>query len=106
MSGSADVRRVGWLASNFFSYVEDNTLWLSTGPIDGRRMNLTAGLVNDVTHGRFDTWLAALDYRRYFRTSLRSAVAVRLIGYYAGRARPHPANIGGSSCLRGPPPFR
>ena len=88
-SGSADVRRVGWLASNFFSYVEDNTLWLSTGPIDGRRMNLTAGLVNDVSHGRFDTWLAALDYRRYFRTSLRSAVALRLVGYYAGGERPH-----------------
>src|SRR5436853_1823110 len=31
-SGSADVRRLAWLASNFFSYVEDNTLWLSTGP--------------------------------------------------------------------------
>jgi len=104
-SGSADVRRVGWLASNFFSYVEDNTLWLSTGPIDGRRMNLTAGLVNDVSHGRFDTWLAALDYRRYFRTSLRSAVAVRLIGYYAGGARPHRVNIGGSWGLRGYPLF-
>src|SRR5438128_2038611 len=104
-SGSADVRRVGWLASNFFSYVEDNTLWLSTGPIDGRRMNLTAGLVNDVSHGRFDTWLAALDYRRYFRTSLRSAVALRLVGYYAGGERPHRVNIGGSWGLRGYPLF-
>jgi WD40 repeat protein len=98
-------RRVGWLASNFFSYVEDNTLWLTTGPIDGRRMNLTAGLVNDVSHGRFDTWLAALDYRRYFRTSLRSAVAVRLIGYYAGGERPRRINIGGSWGLRGYPLF-
>src|SRR2546422_10022091 len=68
-------------------------------------MTLTAGAMNDVSQGRFDTWPAALDYRRYFRTSLRSAVAVRLIGYYAGGARPHRVNIGGSWGLRGYPLF-
>jgi len=100
-----DFHRVGWLASNYLSYVEDNTLWLTTGPIDGGRVNLTGGLVNDVSHGRFDSWVLAADYRRYFRTSLRSALAVRLLGYYAGGERPRPANIGGSWGLRGYPRY-
>src|SRR5207245_975524 len=40
-NGSTEFHRVGWLASNYVSYVRDNTLWLPTGPIDGVRMNLT-----------------------------------------------------------------
>src|SRR6267378_1681221 len=103
--GPTEFHRVGWLASNYVSYVRDNTLWLPTGPIDGGRMNLTGGLVNDVSHGRFDTWLVAADYRRYFRTSLRSALAVRLLGYYAGGERPRRVNIGGSWGLRGYPRY-
>ena len=87
--------RVGWLASNYITYVKDNTLWLETGPIDGERYNLTGGLVNDVSHGRFDSWVVAGDYRHYLRTSLRSAIALRALGYYAGGERPRPVNIGG-----------
>ncbi|HEY6808885.1 MAG TPA: hypothetical protein VI160_08875 [Gemmatimonadales bacterium] len=97
--------RVGWLSSNFLSYVKDNTLWLETGPIDGERYDLTAGLVNDVSHGRFDSWVAFGDYRRYFRTSLRTAVAIRLLGYYAGGERPRRINIGGSWAIRGYPNY-
>src|SRR5207245_2087806 len=51
----------------------------------------------------FDTWLVAGDWRRYFRTSLRSAVAVRALGYYAGGDRSRPINIGGPWALRGYP---
>jgi hypothetical protein len=105
-SGDAtDFHRVGWLASNYLGYVEDNTLWLATGPIDGERMNLTGGLVNDLSHGRFDSWLVAADYRRYFRTSLRSAVALRLLAYHSGGERPRPVNVGGSWALRGYPRY-
>ncbi len=104
-NGPTEFHRVGWLASNYLSYVRDNTLWLPTGPIDGGRMNLTGGLVNDISHGRFDTWVVAADYRRYFRTSLRSAFAVRLLGYYAGGERPRRVNIGGSWGLRGYPRY-
>jgi WD40 repeat protein len=103
--GPTEFRRVGWLASNYVSYVEDNTLWLPTGPIDGERLNLTGGLVNDISHGRFDTWVLSADYRRYFRTSLHSAFAVRLLGYYAGGERPRRVNIGGSWGLRGYPRY-
>ena len=102
-SGLTDLHRVGWLASNYVSYVKDNTLWLATGPIDGERYNLTGGLVNDISHGRFDTWVVAGDWRRYFRTSLRSALAVRGFAYYAGGDRPRPVNVGGPWALRGYP---
>src|SRR5206468_5304577 len=104
-NGPTEFHRVGWLASNYVSYVRDNTLWLPTGPIDGVRMNLTGGLVNDMSHGRFDTWVVTGDYRRYLRTSLRSALAVRLLGYYAGGERPRRVNIGGSWGLRGYPRY-
>ncbi|MEX2157276.1 MAG: hypothetical protein WD773_10600 [Gemmatimonadales bacterium] len=98
-------RRLGWLASNYLSYVKDNTLWLSTGPIDGERYNLTAGLVNDLSHGRFDSWLLSADVRKYLRTSLHSAVAVRVQGYASGGERPRRINIGGSWGLRGYPRY-
>jgi len=100
-----DFHRVGWLASNYVSYVKDNTLWLSTGPVDGERYNFTAGLVNDISHGRFDAWVVSADWRHYYRTSLRSAFAVRLLGYFAGGERPRRISIGGSWALRGYPGF-
>ena len=98
-------RRVGWLASNYLSYVKDNTLWLSTGPIDGERYNLTAGLVNDLSHGRFDSWLLSADVRKYFRTTQHSALAIRAQGYLSGGERPRRTNIGGSWGLRGYPRY-
>lgn len=104
--GSIDVaepHRVGWLASNYLSYVKDNALWLETGPIDGSRFNFTGGLVNDLTHGRFDSYLLSGDVRRYFRTSLRSALALRAFVYYAGGERPRQISIGGSWGIRGYP---
>jgi hemolysin activation/secretion protein len=97
--------RVGWLASNYLTYVKDNTLWLATGPIDGERYNLTTGLVNDLTNGRFDSWIVSGDVRKYLRTSLRSALALRVQGYASGGERPRPISIGGSWGLRGYPRY-
>ncbi|MGH7537616.1 MAG: hypothetical protein ACREMF_03200, partial [Gemmatimonadales bacterium] len=98
-------RRVAWLAANYLTYVKDNSLWLPTGPIDGERHSVTAGLVNDVNHGRFDAYVVSADARRYFRTSRRSAVAVRALGYWTGGERPRLINIGGAWGLRGYPYF-
>ena len=98
-------RRVGWLVSNYLTYVKDNTLWLSTGPIDGERYNLTGGLVNDLSHGRFDSWLVSADVRKYLRMSLHSALALRVLGYTSGGERPRRVNIGGSWALRGYPQY-
>lgn len=95
--------RVGWLASNFVAVVHDNALWLPTGPIDGDRINVTAGVTNDLSNGRFDAWTVAADYRRYLRLGQQSAVALRFLGYYADGSRPRQLSIGGTWGLRGYP---
>ena len=101
----SEPHRVGILASNYLTYVKDNTLWLATGPIDGERYNLTGGLVNDLSHGRFDSWLVSADVRKYIRTSMRSALALRVQGYTSGGERPRRISIGGSWGLRGYPQY-
>ena len=100
---TAELRREGWLSSNYLSFVRDNTIWLATGPIDGERFYITGGLVNDLSHGRFDAYVLAADLRKYLRTSLRSALAFRVLGYHAGGERPRRINIGGTWALRGYP---
>ncbi len=102
---STEPRRKAWLAANYLSYVMDNSLWIATGPIDGERYSVTAGLVNDVNHGRFDAFVFSGDARRYMRTSRRSAVALRALGYWTGGERPRLISIGGSWGLRGYPYF-
>lgn len=98
-------RRVGWIASHFLSYVHDNSLWVNSGPIDGGRLSLTAGLSNDFSNSRFDSYLLSADWRRYLRLGRRSAWALRAYGFYSGGDRPRRTNIGGTLGLRGYPLF-
>jgi hypothetical protein len=98
-------RRIGWIASHFLSYVHDNSLWVNSGPIDGGRFSLTAGLSNDFTNSRFDSYLVSADWRRYLRLGRRSTWALRAYGFYSGGDRPRRTNLGGSLGLRGYPQF-
>jgi hypothetical protein len=112
-----DLTRRGYLANNFVSYVKDNTLWLETGPIDGERFNLSLGMVAcfecasvSAVTGRVvergaaaENWAALVDYRHYYRTSLRSAYAIRAYGYYSDGALPGRSVLGGPHRLRGYP---
>ena len=98
-------RRKGWIASHLLSYVHDNSLWVNSGPIDGGRLSLTAGLSNDFTNSRFDSYLVSADWRRYLRLGRRSAWALRAYGFYSGGDRPRRTNIGGTLALRGYPQF-
>ena len=98
-------RRVGWIASHYVSYVRDNSLWIPTGPIDGGRLSVTAGVSSDFSNSRFDSYLVSADWRKYFRLGQRSAWAVRAYGYYSGGDRPRRVNIGGTLGLRGYPQF-
>jgi hypothetical protein len=114
-----DLTRRGTLTSNYLSYVKDNTLWLPTGPIDGERFNVTLGLAScfscttpSAVTGEpvkraavGENYSIALDYRRYFRTSLQSAYAVRAFGFYSGGAIPNRWVLGGTNSLRGYPRF-
>jgi hypothetical protein len=98
-------QRVGWIASHFMSYVHDNSLWVNSGPIDGGRFSITAGLSNDFSNSRFDSYLLSADWRRYFRLGSRTAWALRGYGFYSGGDRPRRTNIGGTLALRGYPQF-
>ena len=96
-------RRKGWVVSQFVSFVHDNALWMSSGPVAGSYFNLTAGVSNDFSNARFDSWQVSADARRYFRITRRSAYAIRAIGFYSGGDRPDRINIGGTLGLRGYP---
>lgn len=98
-------RREGWIASNYVSFVRDNSLWLASGPIDGLRLALTAGVASDFTNSRFDNFLVSADARRYFRLGRRSAWAMRVFGFWSDGDRPSRLNIGGTTGLRGYPNF-
>ncbi len=98
-------RRVGWIASHYLSFVRDNALWIPSGPIDGGRLSLTAGISSDFSNSRFDSYLLSADWRRYFRLGRRSSWAFRGYGFYSGGDRPRRTNIGGTLGLRGYPWF-
>jgi hypothetical protein len=98
-------RRQGWIATHLLSYVHDNSLWVNSGPIDGGRFSVTAGLSNDFTNSRFDNYLISADVRRYLRLGRRSTWALRAYGFYSGGDRPRRTNIGGTTALRGYPQF-
>jgi hypothetical protein len=98
-------RRDGWIASQFVSYVHDNALWTSTGPIDGHIFAVSTGIASDFSNARFDSYAAVIDGRKYFRLGRRSAVAFRATGFYSGGDRPQRVNIGGTLGLRGYPRY-
>lgn len=114
-----DKTRKGFLTSNYLSYVKDNALWLPTGPIDGERYNITAGFVScflctvpsEVTgepvrrSAVAESFVLSGDYRRYFRTSLYSAYAIRAYGYFSDGAIPGRTVLGGTHRLRGYPRY-
>lgn len=100
---ASGLRRKGWIASSYLSYIHDNSLWVAAGPIDGSRFRITGGFGSDFSNARFDSYLLNVDFRKYFRLGLRSAYAVRLNGWYSGGDRPRRVNIGGPLGLRGYP---
>jgi hypothetical protein len=104
-SGVFFPRRSGVLTTNSLSYVHDNSLWLPTGPIDGGRERYTAGIVTDLRNARFDSWVLSADVRRYLRTGLKTALAVRGFYYLTGGVLPQWLALGGSYGLRGYPRY-
>jgi len=95
--------RKGWLVTNYLSLIEDTSLWLNTGPIDGARYNLTVGLTTNIEKVELENVALVLDLRRYFRTGLRTAYAVRLQSWLSQGSFPERYVLGGSWSLRGYP---
>lgn len=105
VTGVGFAQRRGIVTANYLTLVHDNSLWLPTGPIDGGRSSFTAGVVTDLQNARLDSYLLTADVRRYFRTGLRTAVAVRGFGFYSAGQRPERITVGGSYALRGYPRY-
>ena len=93
----------GWLATNFVSYTHDSSLWIPTGPLEGKRYSVGVGQTVDFKSSRrFNVTLFG-DYRHYFRLSRRSALAMRFMGRHSYGDVPEFFSIGGSWTLRGYP---
>jgi hypothetical protein len=91
------------LATNYISYIYDNSLWLPTGPIDGFRWRVTLGLNTSLDKVEVENVSGVVDVRRYFRTGLRTAYAVRLQGRLSEGSLPQRFVLGGSWSFRGYP---
>ncbi|MGH7681742.1 MAG: hypothetical protein ACRENN_07110, partial [Candidatus Eiseniibacteriota bacterium] len=70
--------RQGILATHQISLVSDNTLWYSTGPLDGSRLNLTGAITTNLNTGRNENVTILADIRRYFRVSQLTTFATRV----------------------------
>jgi WD40 repeat protein/hemolysin secretion/activation protein ShlB/FhaC/HecB len=95
--------RTAPLAVNYISYVHDNALWFSTGPMDGTSYRLTLGLNTNLEKVEIENVSAVLDFRKYLRTGLRTAYAARLLARVSEGTLPQRFVLGGSSSFRGFP---
>ncbi len=100
---STDVDRSGVLATHYVSVIHDNSLWLSTGPIDGDRRHLTLGLTMNLNRPGVENVLMLADLRKYKRIGARSCIALRLQGRYSDGPDPQVFMLGGAYTLRGYP---
>ena len=89
------------LISNNISYIQDNSIWGSTGPIDGSRLRLLLGYTSDIKYSNVNYYSFIADYRKYFRLGQRFTLATRAAIFvnHGKEARRYIA--GGSWDLRG-----
>ncbi|MBN1446709.1 MAG: PD40 domain-containing protein [Bacteroidetes bacterium] len=100
----AEIRqRKALLLTNSVSYVKDNALYYWTGPIDGNRFNLTLSYTTDLRYSNVNYYSVMVDYRRYFRLTLRSTIASRFEFLYNHGKEARRYFLGGSWDLRGWP---
>ena len=98
-------KRKGYFISQNISLVYDNSLWWTTGPIDGSRTNLTVGAAMDTKTGNLSSVLLSLDTRRYFRLTRHSCFATRLVGRTSFGDEPERFYMGGTWSFRGYPMY-
>lgn len=89
------------LATNYLSWVFDNSLWDISGPIEGRRYNFTVGITTKLEGMKNFNRIALADIRHYFRLGRYSAFANRLFGYSSAGMEPQRIYFGGSWSFRG-----
>lgn len=98
-----------WLAVNSIRYVKDNSLWGSSGPMDGQRISVSVAYTNDIRFSNLNYYSVVADYRKYFRLSNNTTYATRFM-YMHSEGNPDREiqrfYIGGSWTLRLYPRFR
>ncbi len=95
--------RKALLLSNSISFVHDNSLWGPTGPLDGSRFRLLLGYTTDVKYSNVNYFSVIADFRKYFRTSFRTAIATRASIFINHGKEAKMYIAGGSWDLRGWP---
>ena len=93
--------REEFLLSNSIGWVYDNAIWDISGPIEGRRYNLSLSLTTSLSGGEITNRTGSIDLRHYFRLGQASAVANRLWAYSSAGDDPQRIYFGGSWSLRG-----
>jgi outer membrane protein assembly factor BamA len=81
--------------------VFDNSLWDVSGPIEGRRYNLTLGVTSSIGDMSNFNRTAMADIRHYFRLGMNSAFANRMFAYTSTGKEPQRIYLGGSWSFRG-----
>jgi hypothetical protein len=97
------IERKALLLSNSLSWVFDNSIWSSTGPIDGIRAKLLLGYTGDIKYSNVDYFAFIADYRQYFRLGSRTALAFRSALMFNEGKEARRYFMGGSWDLRGWP---
>lgn len=95
--------RKALMVSNSISFISDNSMWSSTGPIDGHRAFVSLSFTSDIKHSNVNYYTIMADYRHYFRLSTRSAFASRIQLYWNEGKEARRYLMGGSWDLRGYP---
>ena len=95
--------RKALLLSNSLTFVHDNSLWGPTGPLDGSRFRLLLGYTTDIKYSNVNYFSFIADFRKYFRTSLRTAIATRASIFINQGKEAKRYIAGGSWDLRGWP---
>lgn len=95
--------RKAFLLSNSISIVHDNSLWSTSGPVDGSRWLVLLGYTTDIRYSNVNYFSIIGDFRHYFRIGLRTAIATRVGFFYNEGKDARRYFMGGSWDLRGWP---
>lgn len=95
--------RKALLLTNSISFVHDNSLWGSSGPLDGSRLLLLLGYTSDIKFSNVNYFSVIADMRHYFRIGLTTNIAARLGLFYNEGKEARRYFMGGSWDLRGWP---
>lgn len=93
--------REKFLMTNYFSWVFDNSLWEASGPIEGRRYNVSIGITSSISDMANWSRQFSADFRHYFRLGKHSAFANRLFVFKSDGSEPQRIYFGGSWSFRG-----